>query len=127
MMVKARASFVPQLAAEMPTVSEDEPVYTFKIRPDVKFHNGDVLTPTDVAYSFSARSAAGRHVFPAIITCGALPCVGMDDISLLVDPEGGLYDDRAGIIAADPAVVKAACETVQAAIVPWTMPLAPLL
>ena len=36
---------------------------------------------------------------------------------LFRSPEGNLYDDRAGIIAADPAVVKAACETVQAAIV----------
>jgi ABC-type transport system substrate-binding protein len=49
--------FVPQLATEVPTVenggiSADGMTYTFKIRPDVKFHNGDVMTPTDIAYSF---------------------------------------------------------------------------
>lgn len=112
------SKFVPQLAAEMPTVSEDGLVYTFKIRPDVKFHNGDVLTPTDVAYSFQRGLLQGGTSSPQLLLAEPFLGVGMDDISLLVDPEGGLYDDRAGIIAADPAVVKAACETVQAAIVP---------
>lgn len=49
--------FKPMLATEVPTVanggiSADAKTYTFKIRQGVKFHNGDVLTPSDVAYTF---------------------------------------------------------------------------
>jgi peptide/nickel transport system substrate-binding protein/oligopeptide transport system substrate-binding protein len=42
---------VPQLAAAMPTVTRGGTRYTFKLRPNVKFHNGQVLTSEDVKYS----------------------------------------------------------------------------
>ena len=50
-------SFVPQLALEVPSaenggISNDGRMYRFKIRPGVKFHNGNQLTAEDVAYSF---------------------------------------------------------------------------
>ncbi len=111
------SDYVPKLASEMPTISADGLTFTFKIRENVKFHNGDVLTPTDVAYSFQRGLLQGGTSSPQLLLSEAFLGVGVDDISLLVDPEGNLYDDRAGIIAADPAVVKAACETVQAALV----------
>jgi peptide/nickel transport system substrate-binding protein len=38
--------------AESWTVSPDNLVYTFKLRPGVKFHSGNPLTATDVVYSF---------------------------------------------------------------------------
>ena len=49
--------FVPVLATEVPAVdnggiSADGLTYTFKIRPGVKFHNGNDLTASDVAYSW---------------------------------------------------------------------------
>ncbi len=48
---------VPMLSTEVPSaengfVSEDGLTYTFPIRKEVKFHNGAVLTPEDVEYSF---------------------------------------------------------------------------
>ncbi len=51
------STFVPKLATEIPTVanggiSADGKTYTFKLRPGVKFSNGDPLTPEDVAYTF---------------------------------------------------------------------------
>lgn len=42
----------PALAEEYET-SEDGLTYTFKLREDVKFHNGDPVTAEDVVYSFN--------------------------------------------------------------------------
>ena len=49
--------FVPSLATKVPSVSNglisaDGKTYTFPIRKGVKFHNGAILTPEDVAYTF---------------------------------------------------------------------------
>lgn len=49
-------SFIPVLATAVPSqanglISEDGLTYTFPIREDVRFHNGDLMTPEDVEYS----------------------------------------------------------------------------
>jgi peptide/nickel transport system substrate-binding protein len=44
---------VCDLCTEMPKPTEDGKTYTFKIRDDVKFHNGDKLTAEDVAASLN--------------------------------------------------------------------------
>src|SRR5690348_9408964 len=47
--------------AESWSESEDGLVYEFKLRPNLKFHNGDPLTTEDVAYSFERyRGAAAK-------------------------------------------------------------------
>ena len=47
--------------AESWTESEDGLVYEFKLRPNLKFHNGDPLTTEDVAFSFERyRGAAAK-------------------------------------------------------------------
>jgi peptide/nickel transport system substrate-binding protein len=43
---------VEPFLAESFDVSPDGRVYTFKLRPNVKFHNGDVMTAADVAANF---------------------------------------------------------------------------
>lgn len=114
---EATDKFVPMLASELPTVSADGLTYTFKIRSDVKFHNGDVMTPSDVAYSFQRGLLQGGTSSPQWLLTEPFFGVGVDDISVVVDPAGTLYDDRALLSAFDPAAVKAACETTKAAIV----------
>ncbi len=52
----ATDKFVPLLATEIPTVAnggitDGGRTYRFKVRKGVKFHNGDTLTPEDIAYS----------------------------------------------------------------------------
>jgi peptide/nickel transport system substrate-binding protein len=48
--------------AESWTESEDGLVYEFKLRPDLKFHNGDPLTTEDVKFSFERYHGAGAKI-----------------------------------------------------------------
>ncbi len=50
-------TYAPSLA-ESWTVSPDAKVYEFKLRPGVKFHNGDPFTAEDVVFSFRRYKAA---------------------------------------------------------------------
>ena len=43
--------------AENWTVSDDRLTYTFNLRPDVKFHNGSIVTSADAVYSLERLSA----------------------------------------------------------------------
>src|SRR5256712_10456183 len=45
--------FVCDLCTEMPKPTDGGKTYTFKIRPDVKFHDGAKLTAQDVATSWN--------------------------------------------------------------------------
>ncbi|MBJ7609909.1 MAG: peptide ABC transporter substrate-binding protein [Candidatus Dormibacteraeota bacterium] len=44
---------VPYIATGMPDISSDGLTYTFKLRQDVKFSNGDPVTSKDVLYSWN--------------------------------------------------------------------------
>ena len=57
--------FVCDLCTEMPTPTDGGKTYTFKIRQDVKFHDGSKLTAADVADSWN------RIVFPPAGTTSA--------------------------------------------------------
>jgi peptide/nickel transport system substrate-binding protein len=52
--VDADGNYAPVLAEALPTVSEDGLVLTYKIKPDVKFSNGDPLTCADVQFTLEA-------------------------------------------------------------------------
>jgi len=113
---ESAVEFVPQLATGW-QVSQDSLTYTFTIRQGVVFHNGDPMTPEDVAYSFQRGLLQGGTASPQWLLTEPLFGVGIDDISLLVDPEGGLYDEPEKLQAADPAALRVACERVKAAVV----------
>src|SRR3990172_4195543 len=109
-------AFVPQLASSW-EVSHDGLTCTFNLRPGVKFHAGGDLTASDVAYSLQRGMLQGDTASPQWLYYEAFFGTGTDDISLLVDPEGNLYDDREALTAADPATLAEACEKVKAAVV----------
>jgi peptide/nickel transport system substrate-binding protein len=44
-------NYIPVLAEELPTVSEDGLVVTYKLRKDIKFSNGDAFTCADVQFT----------------------------------------------------------------------------
>jgi peptide/nickel transport system substrate-binding protein len=107
--------FVP-LLAESWNVSEDGRVYTFKIRSGVKFHEGQVLTAEDVAYSFQRGLLLGGTNGPQRLLTEPFLGIGVDDISCLVD-RCASADNREALSASDPAALIAACERVKSAIV----------
>jgi len=109
-------AFVPQLADTW-EISEDGLTYTFHIRSGVTFHDGAEMTASDFAYSLQRGMLQGGTASPQWMYYEAFFGTGIDDISLLVDPEGNLYDDREALSAADAATLVAACEQVQAAVV----------
>ena len=108
-------AFVPQLA-ESWEVSEDGTVWTFQIREGVKFHEGGDLTPSDVAYSFQRGLLQGGYSTPQWLLAEPFFGVGIDDITGLVD-DFESADDRETLLANDPEVLVAACETVKSKIV----------
>ncbi len=107
--------FVGQLAKDW-TVSEDGKTWVFNIRQGVTFHNGDPLTPTDVAYSFQRGILQGGYISPQWLLAEPFLGVGNDDITMIVD-QGASADDREALLKVDAATLKTACETVQNAIV----------
>ena len=80
---ESTSEFVPMLATEVPSVengliSEDGLTYIFPIRKEVKFHNGDILTPEDVVYSFKRALIFDRSGGPACMLCE--PLLGVNGI-----------------------------------------------
>ncbi len=113
--------YVPQLAEAMPEISDDGLTYTFTIREGITFHEGGDLTAEDVAYSFQRGLLQGGYSSPQLLFTEPFLGVGVYDISEVVfadDPEAGdKAGDPAAVQAADPALLVAACEQVQNAIV----------
>ncbi|MGH8905425.1 MAG: ABC transporter substrate-binding protein [Egibacteraceae bacterium] len=52
----ADLGLVPDLAAELPEVSEDGKTVTVRLRDDVQFHDGEPLTADDVVFTWQALS-----------------------------------------------------------------------
>jgi len=47
-----KGNVVPDVLTGMPQVSEDGLVYTFELRPDVKYTNGEVMKSSDIKFTF---------------------------------------------------------------------------
>ncbi len=77
-------NYIPYLA-ESWDISEDGKTYTFKLRQDVKFHNGDPLTANDWVYTFD-RATAEDFVSP--VTADLLSALAgweaTDDYTLVI-------------------------------------------
>ena len=116
---------VPVLATEVPStanggISADGLTYTFKIRSGVKFHNGDVLKPSDVAFTFAKGILQGGSISPQwLLTEPVLGSTGNNDITDQLDPDGskGLIDSRDALKKEDAAALQALCTKVTGAIV----------
>ncbi|MEA4812151.1 MAG: ABC transporter substrate-binding protein [Anaerolineaceae bacterium] len=107
--------FVPLLAEKF-EMSADGTEWTFTIRKDVKFHEGQDLKPSDVKYSFMRLMLNGGGSSPAWLVDEPFFGVGMSDVTLMIDPEGNLADNREDLLKVEPAKLAAPCEFLDKAI-----------
>jgi peptide/nickel transport system substrate-binding protein len=97
------SEFVPLLASKW-DISADGKTYTFTIRKGIKFHDGQDLTPSDVAYSLQRGLIQDRAAGPQWIMLQ--PFFGLDVLSFqadVVDKQNG-KDFAKGCAAAQQAI-----------------------
>ncbi len=141
---QSMSEIIPQLATEW-KVSDDAKSYTFTIRKGVKFHNGDELTPDDVAWTFqrgllqgsffSAQLLMAEPIYgagildvtdvvkakiaaaqPAPAATEAAPAAGATPAAAPEEPVD-IADNPEALVKVDPAILAAVCEQTKAAIV----------
>ncbi|MDF2761026.1 MAG: Extracellular solute-binding protein family 5 precursor, partial [Thermomicrobiales bacterium] len=97
--------FFPDLAAELPGISEDGLVYTIPLRQGVKFHNGREMVADDVAFSLAWQ------LWPDVYSWGKTymeNVVGYDEV---ID---GATQELSGVKVIDPYTVEVTLKTPQA-------------
>jgi oligopeptide transport system substrate-binding protein len=97
--------FFPDLAAELPTMSDDGLVYTVPLRQGVKFHNGREMVADDVAFSLAWQ------LWPEVYSWGKTymeNVVGYDEV---ID---GASKELSGVKVIDPYTVEVTLKTPQA-------------
>ena len=67
---------VPDIASGAPTISSDNLTYTFKLRHDAKFSNGDPVKADDFIFSWD-RAARIQGTYASVF----LPVAGYDDVA----------------------------------------------
>lgn len=99
------AQFYPDLADDLPSLSDDGLVYTIPIRQGVKFHNGRTLVADDVAFSLAWQ------LWPEVYSWGKTymeNVVGYDEVM------AGDTKELSGVRVVDPATVEITLKRPQA-------------
>ncbi len=111
--------FVPQIATIIPSldnggISQDGMTYRFKIRRGVKFHDGSLLSPEDVAFTFQRGILQGGSGSPQWLFTEPLLGSGIYDVAELIDPE--LVDDPDSLLRNNPEELQHVCQRVKDAV-----------
>ena len=109
---------VPLLATEVPSVenglmSVDGTVIKFPIREGVKFHNGEILTPEDVEYTFERAMLADPDGGPQWMFFE--PLFGVQSLADVVEMVGG-PSDFTDATELDPEIVQKVYDLIDAAV-----------
>jgi len=87
---------VPDIASGPPTISSDGLTYTFKMRQDAKFSNGDAVKAADFVYSWN-RAARIQGDYASVFA----PVAGYDDVA------AGKAKEMTGLKAVDDYTIEA--------------------
>jgi ABC-type transport system substrate-binding protein len=102
-------TFFPDLAADMPTMSDDGLAYTIPLRKCVKFHNGREMVADDVAFSLAWQ------LWPEVYSWGKTymeNVVGYDEVI------AGDAKDLSGVKVVDPYTIEVSLKKPQAVFPP---------
>ena len=107
--VDEKLNIVPQLAAELPTFSEDNTVATFKIRTGLKFADGTVMDATAVKTSLDRhRTLTGSARTSELSSVDGVDVVDPQTVRLRLKvpfaPLAAVLADRAGMIMSPAAL-----------------------
>jgi peptide/nickel transport system substrate-binding protein len=110
-------NMIPRLATSY-TISPDKLQYTFKLRGDVKFHNGEVMTSADVKYSLERilepkTRSTRRPNFEPVVASVEAPSADTVVFKLKV-PDGAFLNKIAGYLYIVPKKYTEALETPEA-------------
>lgn len=94
---------VPGLCTRMPDLSADQRVYTFHLRPGVRFHHGRELTADDVRYSLSRLALTRSKRFNVIERIA-----GAREANELA--RAGGFQELSGVRVVDPLTVEITLE-----------------
>jgi ABC-type transport system substrate-binding protein len=87
----------PDLAADLPTISDDGKVYTIPLRKGVKFHNGREMTAEDAKFSLEWQ------LWPDVYSWGK---TYVDNIVGYQDVIDGKTKELAGVKVVDPSTIE---------------------
>ncbi|MCC7045956.1 MAG: ABC transporter substrate-binding protein [Alphaproteobacteria bacterium] len=96
--------------AESHTVSPDGKTYMFKLRKNVKFHDGSTLTPEDIVYSMERILALKRgaySLFAPLVAPGSTKAIDADTVQFnLKEPSAIFMSMTPEIYAVNAALLK---------------------
>ncbi len=90
LMVDETSNLVPILASDLPQISEDKLEYTFSLRPDLRFPDGNEFNANDVKYSVERAAMLGNYLVN----------------SYLKDENDDSFADNDAVQVIDPLTVK---------------------
>ena len=80
-----KGEYQPRLAAELPTISEDNKTVTWTLRPDLKWSDGEALTSDDIKFTWEVVSNPNSGAFNATAGFDLIESIDTpDDVTAVV-------------------------------------------
>ncbi|HET7616199.1 MAG TPA: peptide ABC transporter substrate-binding protein, partial [Bacillales bacterium] len=108
MRLDVKGNPIPDMAAAKPKISKDQTIYTFTLREDAKWSNGDPVTAQDFVYSWKKEVSKDTAAEYAYIFASA----GIKNAAKIMNPDSDLYNkvDKLGIKAIDKHTLQVTLE-----------------